>query len=56
MKYRITDEAALKAAFPQFVKTKQKKVTTVTEVAVLDQKAVRYALKAGISVPGVSAE
>ena len=52
-KYKITDEAALKAAFPQFIKTKSKKVTTVTEVSVLDQKSVKYALRAGIFVPGV---
>lgn len=52
-KYVITNAAALKAAFPQFVKTKTKKITTTQEVDVLDQRAVRYALLAGIAVPGV---
>lgn len=51
--YKITDEAKLKAAFAHFIKTKTKKVTTVAEVSVLDQKAVKYALKAGIEVPGI---
>lgn len=45
MIYKITDEAALKAAYPQFVKT----------ISILDQKAVRYAIKAGIEIPGVEA-
>lgn len=53
MKYRITDEAALKAAFPQFITIKEKKITTVQQIAVLDQRAVKYAKLAGIAVPGV---
>ena len=53
MKYKITNEAALKAAFPNFLK--QKTVKVEQTINVLDEKKVKYALKAGITVPGVEA-
>lgn len=49
--YKITDLPALEKAFPQFIK--MKKVRTVTEIAMPNNRAIKAAIKLGIVVPGV---